>query len=471
MKAASKELAKESSTADPVPVDPFAVDMFATEHNLGTAPPLRSLSQRGDRETLRVNQKWNSRLPRVNSNVLEASAALTRLRPETYSQIHDSVAGVLSRYSMIPADQISISLVELEEKTFNSELDERQGVFADFTLGAEAATISVELSVQFAAMLVDRMLGGDGASPAQLRSLTTAERAVIEFLYLSAVSELNMQSGEPLLRLQSVNDHAAWLGRMNRLIAGGRRGLLVSLRIGAGEITGITRVYLDRESLSALDEAARRRQAKSFSHTIDELPRYARAAPEVSLAVLIGKTDVTPQDLVNLEYGDVMLVESPALRWRGARFSGSLLLRVGDGDDAWIIAELSEDSNAATDSVTGIEQKEIPESGSLAVKVGAVSTTPPSRFAERLKMEETENVETPDGVSLIESVMVSVRVELAARRLQLDELSRLRKNQILDLGCNATDPVDLVVDGRRIALGELVDIEGRLGVRITKVLS
>ena len=73
--------------------------------------------------------------------------------------------------------------------------------------------------------------------------------------------------------------------------------------------------------------------------------------------------------------------------------------------------------------------------------------------------------------ALIDAVMVSVRVELAARRLQLDELSRLRKNQILDLGCNATDPVDLVVEGRRIASGELVDIEGRLGVRITKVLS
>jgi type III secretion protein Q len=46
----------------------------------------------------------------------------------------------------------------------------------------------------------------------------------------------------------------------------------------------------------------------------------------------------------------------------------------------------------------------------------------------------------------------------------------LRVNQILDLGCKATDPVDLIVDGRRIARGELVDIEGRLGVRITQVL-
>lgn len=439
MKAASKEL------------DPFAVDVFAPEHNSGTTPAMRSLSQLSDRETIRSNQTWNSRLPRVNSDLIEASAALVGLRPETYSQIQNSFVNVLSRYSMNPPEQISICLVDLQETDFKAEAwstGEPAGVFATFTFGSEAA-ISIELDVQFAARLVDRMLGGEGAPPEQLRSLTTAERAVVEFLYLASVNELNTQSGEPLVRLQSVGDHRPdW-----------KRGLVVSLRIGVGEITGLSRVYLNRKSLTALDDVVRRLQAarESASFTIEELPRYARFVPELGVAVLIGKTDVTPQELFDLEPGDVMAVEWPTVRWREQRVSGSLLLRVGDGDEAWIVGELSEIGNV----------------GSLAVRVNAVNTEAPSRFAERLKMEEeTEVVEAPgEGASLIEAVMVSVRVELAARRLQLDELSRLRRNQIFDLGCNATDPVDLVVDGRRIASGELVDIEGRLGVRITKVLS
>jgi type III secretion system YscQ/HrcQ family protein len=440
---------------DQASMDPFAVDMFATDHSFGTTAARRSMSPRGA-GTLRVNQSWNSRLPRVNSDLVETSAALARLRPETYAQIQNAVVSVLSRYSMTPPDQISVSLIDLQEKDFRSEAvtpNERPGVFATFTLGSQAATISIELDVQFAAMLVDRMLGGDGAAPEQLRSLTTTERAAIEFLYLSAVSELNAQSGEPLARLQSIGDQSKrpdW-----------KRGLLASLRIGVGGITGISHVYLKRESLAALDDVVRRLRAaqeSALSYTIEELQRYARFAPELSLAVLIGKTDVTPAELSQLESGDVMVVEWPTVRWREERISGSLLLRVGDGDEAWIIGQLSETSDAEPDT--------------LAVKVDAVNTEPPPRFAERLKMEEqTENVEVPgEGASLIEAVMVSVRVELAARRLQLDELSRLRRNQILDLGCNATDPVDLVVDGRRIASGELVDIEGRLGVRITKVL-
>jgi type III secretion system YscQ/HrcQ family protein len=444
--------------SDQASIDPFAVDMFAPEHNFGTAPARRSLSQRGDTEAL-FSQTWNSRLPRVSSSQVETSAALAGLRPETYSQIQNSVASVLSRYSMIPPEQISVSLFDLQEKDFDSDsraFDERAGVFATFTFGSGSAAISIELETQFAAMLVDRMLGGDGAPHEQLRSLTTAERAVIEFLFLSSASELNAQSGEPLVRLQSVGEHRPkW-----------KRGLLASLRIAVGQITGISRVYLNRESLYALEETVRRLQAARESASnppfiIKELPRYARVAPEVSLAVLIGKTDVTPQELIGLESGDVMVVEWPTVRWRNQRVSGSFLLRVGDGDEAWIVGELSE--NPDRDSAAE----------SLAVKVSAVSTEPPSRFAERLKMEEeTEDVAVPgEGASLIDSVMVSVRVELAARRIPLDELSRLRRNQILDLGCNATDPVDLVVDGRRIATGELVDIEGRLGVRITKVLS
>jgi flagellar motor switch/type III secretory pathway protein FliN len=440
MKAASKE----ESNSEQVPVDPFAVDMFAPEHTFASSSAIRPLSQRGERETQRVNQSWHARLPRVNANQFAASAALTRLRPETCSQINDSVINVISRYSMTPPEQISVSLIDLQENDLQSEtLNDRQSVFANFTVGPEA-TAAIELDVEFAARLVDRMLGGDGASPEQLRPLTTTERAVIEFLLLSSVSELNTQSGEPLARLQSIENSR----RFNKTV---KRGLVASVRIAVGEITGLSRVYLNRDSLTALDEAARR----SPSTASFELPRYERFVSDLALTVLIGKTDVAPHDLLHLEPGDVMVVDIPAVRWRAARLNGSLFVRVSDGDDAWLIGELSERAET------------------LAVNVSAVNTSPPSRFAERLKMEEvTENVEAPDEeLSLMDSVMVSVRVELAARRFQLDELSRLRKNQILELGCNATDPVDLVVDGRRIAAGELVDIEGRLGVRITKVLS
>ncbi len=80
--------------------------------------------------------------------------------------------------------------------------------------------------------------------------------------------------------------------------------------------------------------------------------------------------------------------------------------------------------------------------------------------------------ETPEEAAAVslDGLMITVRVELAARMLRLDEVGMLRAGQILELGCAATDLVSLSVEGHRIARGELVDIEGHLGVRLTQVL-
>jgi type III secretion system YscQ/HrcQ family protein len=332
------------------------------------------------------------------------------------------------------------------------------------------------------------MLGGEGTPPDTLRSLTRTERAVIEFLCLSCASELILQTGEPLLRLQTINEQPPWLTSRIRNAASvststgdvWKRGLVASLRIGVGEIIGISRVYLTPGALSSLDETNRRlREAQRISNNVayraEELARFARFTPDLGLTILVGQTYLTPQELLELESGDVMVVETPSFGWREQRISGSLFLRVGDADEALITGEALENAAQELRHSVEAEQSEGAQSGSLKMKVAGVNISPPPALAERVKMEEemeeTDNPEAlAEGASLIDAVMLTVRVELAARRLGLDELSRLRANQILDLGCKPTDPVDVIVDGRRIARGELVDVEGQLGVRIAQVL-
>jgi len=62
-------------------------------------------------------------------------------------------------------------------------------------------------------------------------------------------------------------------------------------------------------------------------------------------------------------------------------------------------------------------------------------------------------------------------VEIAGGKISLNELQSLRSGQIISLGCRPTDPVRIVTDSsdQPIAVGELVDIEGKLGVRVTRV--
>ncbi len=57
-------------------------------------------------------------------------------------------------------------------------------------------------------------------------------------------------------------------------------------------------------------------------------------------------------------------------------------------------------------------------------------------------------------------------VELGRVQLTADEVIRLRSGQLIELGRAPTDPVDLVVNGKLVAKGELVEIEGSLGVKL-----
>ena len=57
-------------------------------------------------------------------------------------------------------------------------------------------------------------------------------------------------------------------------------------------------------------------------------------------------------------------------------------------------------------------------------------------------------------------------VELGRRRLSIGELSQLRAGSVLELDTLAGEPVSVFANGRRIAAGEVVVVDGQLGVRI-----
>jgi len=63
-----------------------------------------------------------------------------------------------------------------------------------------------------------------------------------------------------------------------------------------------------------------------------------------------------------------------------------------------------------------------------------------------------------------------VTVELARLSFTLEEVSSLKEGQIIELEKGQPELVDLSIDGKIIANGKLVDVEGKLGVRLLKVL-
>ena len=90
------------------------------------------------------------------------------------------------------------------------------------------------------------------------------------------------------------------------------------------------------------------------------------------------------------------------------------------------------------------------------------------------KPEEGEQhmEEPPDEVLLaLLNIPLEVSVEVGSKRITLEELFSLKPTSVIVLDKMLTDTVDIKVNGRKIAEGELVVVNDRFGVKITKIVS
>lgn len=67
-------------------------------------------------------------------------------------------------------------------------------------------------------------------------------------------------------------------------------------------------------------------------------------------------------------------------------------------------------------------------------------------------------------------IPITVTIELSRKQVSISELGTFKNGDILELNKGPAELVDLVVGGRIVAKGELVDIEGELGVRICSLV-
>lgn len=64
---------------------------------------------------------------------------------------------------------------------------------------------------------------------------------------------------------------------------------------------------------------------------------------------------------------------------------------------------------------------------------------------------------------------VAVGVELGRFEASNRELMSFHVGQVVELHRSPYEPVDLVVDGQKFGQGELVEINGQMGIRIVKI--
>ena len=99
----------------------------------------------------------------------------------------------------------------------------------------------------------------------------------------------------------------------------------------------------------------------------------------------------------------------------------------------------------------------------------------PLPLVEDIALDELFPVEAPlddrAQIELLLDVPLAITVELGQATVTIRDLLELGQGSILPLDRRAGEPVDVLVNGQRLARGEVVVIDEDFGIRVTDVVS
>ena len=96
---------------------------------------------------------------------------------------------------------------------------------------------------------------------------------------------------------------------------------------------------------------------------------------------------------------------------------------------------------------------------------GAEATASPEKAPEGTDAKQSMNRE------VIQNIPITLAIEVGRASLKIRDLMRLTQGSVVELDRLAGEPLDIVVNDTVVAQGEVVLVNDRYGVRLTKVVS
>jgi flagellar motor switch protein FliN len=102
----------------------------------------------------------------------------------------------------------------------------------------------------------------------------------------------------------------------------------------------------------------------------------------------------------------------------------------------------------------------------LTPKVQTAATAAPTPAPAALSAEDPPN----SSYRRLMDVGLDVKLRFGTRRMLLRDVLALSAGVVVELDNTLHSPVDLLLDGRLIAQGEVVVVDGKYGLRVTEVI-
>ena len=472
-------------------------------------------------------------------------AALLRSMPEAIfsAGFTKKISTLLQRYLDVQVD-FFFDAIRFYETTRLRKLIPGKTCLIVLGLAPRTEKILVEVDLEFAYLIVAKLLGTSTSGFDVHRQLTEIEQGVFMFLALKVLAEIDQDWPNPEQLSIRIEDFRSDVRSAADILRTEHRWMCASWKLSYDMDIGSLRVLLP-ESLSRAiclsppppgTELARRTSQRIW----ERFAAFADAPVDAWLET--GNIELSRSDLEELEPGDIVLLENSQIQLTEGMVTGPAVMRLGLGKIGKITGELRMQDDKQLFEIQEIEIERVPSVHDPMQGHGEAEN-PEQLVAEYEDHSGNEEYaeshddsgyeyadeEGDDGAVLADDVydedygiddendgdyeegeyeegeyeegeyeeggyeeagdpaaveaedrypqaepllgdipMVAV-VELGRVQLTADEVVRLRSGQLIEIGRSPTEPVDLVVNGKLVAKGELVEIEGSLGVKLVSL--
>lgn len=278
-----------------------------------------------------------------------------------------------------------------------------------------SGTIALQVEERWAVELLRRLLSPLGLEIRQ-PWLTEADCGFLEFVLLSVLERVQRETHFPF-------HFSLKAGHSEKKPAAETRGMATAFTLALPGASGAFRLFVPMELISSVQQWVPR----NMRHC---LPASVRWRFPLSL----GQVELTPEELKSLEPSDVVLFEEVAE-----------LLFPATSQRGWKgLLERAEVSRFRVDQY--FERS--------------------ARMESKGESEAKVSVDAADVRPDFSQLPVLLHVVLGEKELNLAAANALMPGSILELETREGEPVDLAVNGKRVGKGELVNVDGKLGVKI-----
>ncbi len=88
---------------------------------------------------------------------------------------------------------------------------------------------------------------------------------------------------------------------------------------------------------------------------------------------------------------------------------------------------------------------------------------------EDLDESNIRNKNSSEKLDFLKDLQLSVYIELGRTQMQIKDILELERGYVIELDKLASEPVDIFVNNKKIAEGEVVVIDKHFGIRITSL--